>query len=154
MTDPYTRNPFEVLRLDPSAPSAEVVQHAGALRQRAAGEADVAAIRQAVQALTGRPEERRLHELLTHPRPCYRWGALDRFQAAFRRLAPAAAAPDTPCPALDLEEVASLLRALAVEQWEPPPLPFTRPEPPSPPDEIEREIVEALWQALLYDSRA
>src|ERR671932_293262 len=123
MTDPYTHNPFELLRLDPTTPGAQVVQHAGALRQRAAAEADVAAIRQAVQALTGRPEERLLLELLTHPGPHYRSPALARFQAAFRRLPPPpAAAPDAPCPPLDLEEVAALLRALAVEEWEPAPL--------------------------------
>ncbi len=80
-------NPFEVLRLDPTASDEEVVRQAGRLRQRAADEAEVAALRQAVQTLTGRPEERRLHQLLTHPRPCYHHPALERFVTAFRRRA-------------------------------------------------------------------
>jgi hypothetical protein len=86
-------NPFEVLRLDPAAPAEEVVRQAGRLRQRATDEAAVAALRQAVQALTGRAEERGLHELLTHPRPRYHWPHLERFAAAFRR--PPAAAEET-----------------------------------------------------------
>jgi hypothetical protein len=84
MSNP-TPNPFEVLRLDPAATDEEAVRQAGRLRQRAADEAEVAALRQAVQTLTGRPDERRLHQLLTHPGPCYRWPALDRLVAAFRR---------------------------------------------------------------------
>lgn len=79
------KNPFEVLRLDPSASDEEVVRQGGRLRQRAADEETLAAIRQAVQALTANAEDRQLHSLLTHPRPCYRWPALERFAAAFRR---------------------------------------------------------------------
>ncbi len=97
-----TTNPFEVLRLDPTAPAEEVVRQAGRLRQRATDETTVAAIRQAVQALTGRPEERLLHELLTHLAPCHAWPALERFTAAFRR--PPLPSGETPatCPPLDL----------------------------------------------------
>ena len=61
-------NPFEALRLDPSSSEEEVVKQAARLRQRAADEAELAEVRQAVQALTGRPEDRLLHALLTHPR--------------------------------------------------------------------------------------
>jgi hypothetical protein len=93
-------NPFEVLRLDPATPADEVVRQAGRLRQRAADEATVAAIRQAVQALTGRPEERLLHELLTHPAPCHAWPALERFTAAFRRPPLPAAEAQAACPPL------------------------------------------------------
>ena len=55
-------NPFEALRLDPSASEEEAVKQAARLRQRAADEAELTAVRQAVQALTGRPEDRLLLE--------------------------------------------------------------------------------------------
>jgi hypothetical protein len=125
-------NPFEVLRLDPATPPEEVVRQAGRLRQRATDESAVAAIRQAVQALTGPPEERALQALLTHPRPCYAWPALDRFTAAFRRLPPPAAPSDQGEPALDLADVAALLGL-----------------PDLPSEEVEQQVVEALWRCLL-----
>ena len=49
-----TPNPYEVLRLDPSATEEEIVRQAGKLRQRSTPE-ELAAIRQATQAaLTSR----------------------------------------------------------------------------------------------------
>jgi hypothetical protein len=87
------QNPFEVLRLDPATPADEIVRAAAQLRQRATDEATVAAIREAVQALTGSAEVRRLHELLTHPAPRYHWSAMEQLAAAFWRspsLGPAA----------------------------------------------------------------
>jgi hypothetical protein len=147
-------NPFEVLRLDPATPAEEVVRQAGRLRQRAADEAAVAAIRRAVQALTGRPEERQLHELLTHPAPCHARPALERFAAAFRRPPlPAGEAPP-PCPPPDPAEVAALLRPLAAAELDAPPPPF---EPVAEPDdraEVVRQTVEGVWQALPFDMRA
>src|SRR5262249_62352551 len=94
-------------------PTEEVVRHAGRLRQRASDEATVAAIRQAVQALMGRAEDRLLHELLTHPGPCHDWPALERFATAFRRppLPSAEASPTR--PPLALAEGSALLRPLA-----------------------------------------
>jgi hypothetical protein len=127
MSEPAA-NPFEVLRLGPDAPDDEVVRQAGRLRQRAADEAEVAALRRAVQALTGRPDERRVHQLLTHPHPCYHWPALDRFVAAFRR---APAADPTPHPP-NLAELAVLLG----------------------PGADERRVIEALWRILLADPQA
>ena len=47
-------NPFEILRLDPSASEEEIVRQAGRLRQRATDGPALNAIRQAVQALTAR----------------------------------------------------------------------------------------------------
>src|SRR6516225_9773440 len=93
-------NPFEVLRLDPSATEEEVVRQAARLRQRAADEAELTAVRQAVQALTGPPEEWRLHALLTHPRPAHASPALDKFAAAFRRSPAGGPAPVVPGPDL------------------------------------------------------
>jgi hypothetical protein len=132
------QNPFEVLRLDPATPLEEVVRQAGRLRQRAAGEDAVAAIRQAVQALTGPAEERTLRALLTHPRPCYAWPGLDRFVAAFRRLLPSAV-PQEAEPRLNLADIAALLRSQELPDGTAPLLS----------EEVERQVVEVLWRCLL-----
>src|SRR5437868_2432650 len=108
-------NPFEALRLDPSASEEEVVKQAARLRQRAADEAELTAIRQAVQALTGRAEDRLLHALRTHPRPGHAAAALEKFAAAFRR-APAASGEPPTVPPLDRKEFAELLQAVIVEE--------------------------------------
>jgi hypothetical protein len=81
----FDPNPFEVLRLDPTTPADEIVRAAARLRQRATDETTIAAIRQAVQALTGPADQRRLHELFTHPSPRYDWPAVDEFATAFWR---------------------------------------------------------------------
>jgi hypothetical protein len=148
----HEANPFEVLRLDPTTPDGQVVAQAGALRQRATDEETVTAIRQAVQALTGRPEERILFQWLTHPNPCYQARSLERLAAAFRRAPPSTAAPPS-CPPLDLVEFAALLRPLAAEEWALSPLPLEPVGGDEPPEEIQRQIVEALWQSLLHDNR-
>jgi hypothetical protein len=100
---PSDANPFEVLRLDPTTPTEEIVRAAALLRQRAADEQSVAEIRQAVQALTSSAEERRLCELLTHAQVRYNWPALQEFARAFRR------APAGTPPPVDIEQ---LLQAL------------------------------------------
>jgi hypothetical protein len=145
-------NPFEVLRLDPAASEEEVVRQAGRLRQRATDEAALNAIRQAVQALTGRPEDRRLHALLTHPAPAYHSAALDRFAAAFRR-PPQAAAPG-PCPPLDFQEFQALFYAQVCADLEMTPSPFEPVSGEEEPDEVRRQTAEVLWQSLLFDPRA
>ncbi len=104
MNNPYRQNPFEILHLDPSADNQEVIAQAGRLRQRAIGEPEVTALRQAVQALTGAAEERFVQQMLTHPRPCCHWPDLDRFRAAFRRPPQPAAGELPPCPSLDVHE--------------------------------------------------
>ena len=146
-------SPFEVLRLPPTATEEEVVRQAGRLRQRASGEAALNAIRQAVQALTGRAEDRALCALLSHPRPCYQWPALEKFAAAFRR-APAAEAGAAACPPFDAEELTSLLLAALAEELDLPPLPFEVPPAAEDAAEIQRQTAEALWQSLLCDMRA
>lgn len=145
-------NPFEVLRLAPSAAEEEIVRQAGRLRQRATEEAARNAIRQAVQALTARAEDRLLFALLTHPSPRHHWPALERFLAAFRR--PPAADPTEPCPPLDLEEFAGLVRELVVEELKLPPLAFESMPAAETAEEIERQTAEALWQSLLFDPGA
>ena len=146
-------NPFEVLRLDPSSSEEEIVKQAARLRQRAADEAELTAVRQAVQALTGRPEDRLLHALLTHPRPGHAAPALERFAAACRR-APAATGEAPPVPAVDLREFAELLQVLLVEEMDFTPPPFEAPAAAEDPEEIRRRTAEALWQGLVYDPRA
>lgn len=152
MSEP-SEGPFEVLRLPPTATEEEVVRQAGRLRQRAPGEAALNAIRQAVQALTGRAEDRALLALLTHRRPCYSWPALEKFAAAFRR-APAAEPGAAACPPFDAEELTALLLAALAEELDLPPLPFEGPAAVEDADEIRRQTAEALWQSLLGDMRA
>jgi hypothetical protein len=148
-----TENPFEILRLDPSATEEEIVRQAGRLRQRATDEATRNAIRQAVQVLTARAEDRQRFALLTHPAPRHHWPALERFAAAFRR-PPVATRSVEPCPPLDLEEFAGLLRVLVAEELELPSLSLEPMTAGEPPEEIERQTMEALWQSLLFDPGA
>jgi hypothetical protein len=146
-------NPFEILRLDPSATEEEIVRQAGRLRQRATDEATRNAIRQAVQALTARAEDRELLALLAHPRPCHHWPALERFAAAFRR-PPAATGPAPACPPLDIEDLTDIFSGLIAEELELPPLPFEPIASSEALREIERQSAEALWQSLLFDPGA
>lgn len=148
-----TANPFEILRLDPSATEEEIVRQAGRLRQRATDEATRNAIRQAVQALTARTEDRQLLALLTHPRPCHHWPALERFAAAFRR-PPTATGSAEACPPLDMDEFADILSRLIVQELELPPLSFESIACGETPQEIDRQTAEALWQSLLFDPGA
>ncbi len=147
-------NPFEVLRLDPTVPDEEVVRQAGRLRQRAGDEATVAAIRQAVQALIGRPEERLVHALLTHPAPCHAFPTLDRLTTAFRRPPMPTVQIPPACPAPDLSEVASLLRPLAAAEFDVAAPPFESVGEADDTVEIVKQTIEGLWQALPFDTRA
>jgi hypothetical protein len=148
------RNPFEVLRLDPTASEEEVVRRAAQLRRRASDEAAVTELRRAVQLLTGgRPEDRQLLSLLTHPRPGYAAPALERFAAAFRRPPAAAEAPEQRLE-LDLAEFAGCMALSLAEELDSPQLPF---EPVAAGDdagEIGRQTDEVLWQSLIIDSGA
>jgi hypothetical protein len=146
-------NPFEALRLGPSASEEEIVRQAARLRQRAADEAELTTIRQAVQALTGKAEDRLLHALLTHPRPAHAAAALDRFARAFRR-APAAEGEPAAAPMLDIKDFADLLQAILVEEFDLTPPPFETVAVGEDPEEIHRQAGEALWQSLVFDTRA
>ncbi len=144
-------NPFELLRLDPGASEEEIVRQAGRLRQRAADEATLDAVRQAVQTLTSSPENRLLHALLTHPRPGHVAPALEKFVAACRRPpAPAAAPP----PTFDEAEFLRLLFVRVAEGLEGGPTPFEPSGSEEGPEEIQRQSAEAMWISLIYDSRA
>src|SRR5258707_724274 len=108
-------NPFEVLKIDPASSDEEIVRRAGQLRQTASDEETLTAVRQAVQALTGKPEERALHALLTYPGPVHRWPALERLASAFRRPPVSEQAAPVETPVIDLAEVAALVRPLLIE---------------------------------------
>ena len=146
-------NPFELLHLDPSATEEEIVKQAARLRQRAADDAELTAVRQAVQALTGRAEDRLLHALLTHPRPAHAAAALEKFAAAYRR-APSAGLEPPAVPTLDLKDFADVLQAILVEELALAPASFEAPAAGEDPDEIRRQTGEALWQSLVFDMRA
>jgi hypothetical protein len=144
-------NPFDVLRLPPTASPEEVVRQGARLAQRAADETGRNRIRQAVRQLTGPDEERALHALLTHPTPEYDDPVLAQFQAAFRR--PPEVAGGSTCPALDLEEVRGLLLAAVAAQLPPPVLPLEPIKLTESADEIARQTAEALWQSLIGQPR-
>ena len=90
-----------------------------------------------------------LHALLTHPRPAVASVALNRFAAAFRR----APVSNTPCPELDREEFGRLLLQTAAEETNLPPAEFEPIAAGDDPDELRRQMTEAVWQSLLYDPR-
>jgi hypothetical protein len=146
-----TTNPFEVLRLDPGASEEEIVRQAGRLRQRAADEGSLDAIRQAVQTLTSSADSRLLHALLTHPRPGHGSASLERFVAAFRR--PPATA-EVAAPRFDEAEFLRLLFLRVAEGLESGPLPFEPSGSEEGPEEIQRQWAEAVWLSMIFDSRA
>lgn len=143
-------NPFEVLRLDPSATEEEIVRRAGQLRQSATEE-ELTAVRQAVQALTGRPEERRLWALLTHPGTVHDWPALARLEAAHRRPPPGANVEPSAPPTLDLAEVALLLRPLLLLELADDGLGLEPPVFEETPEEVLRQTVEGVWATLPFE---
>jgi hypothetical protein len=147
------RNPFEVLRLDPNASEEEIVRRAAQLRRRAGDEATLAELRRAVQALTGRLEDRQLLALLTHPRPGYAAPAFERLAALYRRppVADEAAESDL---SFDFAEFAELFAAALAEEIDAPQLPFEAVAADDGPDEIHLQSAEALWQALVVDGGA
>jgi hypothetical protein len=142
-------NPFEVLRLDPTATEEEIVRQAARLRQLAPDEGVLNTIRQAVQALTASADDRTLLALLTHPRPAHTSQALDRFTAVFRR--GPAKGPAPLCPPLDLEELTRCLCEAVATDLDWAPLQFEPVGGKEDSDEIDRQIAEALWHALLCD---
>jgi hypothetical protein len=145
-------NPFEMLRLLPSASEEDIVRQGARLCRRAADEAARNAIRQAVRQLTNSPQERSLHALLTHPQPEHDSADLQRLQATFRR-PPASTVPPPPVPILDLNEVKDLLCQCLAAQLEPVALPLEAVAEADDAEEIARQTTEALWQSLLSDMR-
>jgi hypothetical protein len=147
-----TDNPFELLRLPPTASDEEAVLQGERLCQQAPDEATRDAIRQAVRQLTGSAEERTLHALLTHPRPDHGNVELERFQDAFRE-PPKTETIAGALPALDVDEVRELLRHALAEELEPIPTPWEPVAADDTPEEIARQTAEALWQSLVSDMR-
>jgi hypothetical protein len=149
-----SENPFEVLKLDPMATEAEIVRQGGVMRQRAAGEEAQTAVRQAVQALTGRAEDRQLFALLTHAGPAHQWPALERLAAAFRHPPTGEQTAPVETPPLDLAEVAALLRPLLIQDLVDEPLPFELTPIDETPEEILKQTIEGVWQILPFEPGA
>ena len=143
-------NPFEVLRLDPGASEEEIVLQAGRLRQRLTDEAELTALRQAVQQLTSNVDERQLRAVLTHAAPEYVSGVLDRLVATFRRLPVADGAMDS-IATLDEEVFLELILSRAAEGLETPPGAFEAVTATEDAAEIEAQLGEAAWQCLIHD---
>ena len=148
------RNPFEVLKLDPSASEEEIVRRAGQLRQAAPDEETQTAVRQAVQMLTGRAAERALHALLTPPGPVHDWPSLERLEATFRRPPVSEQSTAAETPALDVAELAVIVRPFVIESLTDGPLPFEMPPIEETPEEILKQTLEALWQVLPFEPLA
>ena len=148
-------NAFETLKLNPSATEEEIVQQAGKIRQRTTDEATQSKIRQAVQQLTSTEEKRRLESLLTYQEPRYDWDAIVRLMNAHRR-PPAGEQVQSQeqCPPLDAKLLASLLREMWANELQSGELSFVPPRIEELPEELDRQTVEALWRALLYDPRS
>lgn len=150
-----SENPFEILRLAPTASEQEVMTQAERLCQRAGDEEARNRYREAARQLTATAEERELFALLTFPSAEHESRDLERFIAAHRRPPAGPLQEEKPVvPALDVDVVRGLvLQALAAD-LEPTPLPLAVVESGEPVEEINRQTAEALWQSLLSDMRA
>jgi hypothetical protein len=146
-------NPFEVLKLDPSASEEEIVRRAGLLRQSAT-EDEQTAIREAVRTLTGRPEERQLHALLAYARPVHDWPEVERFESAFRRPPVAEAVTVSASAPLDLEEFTAMLRPLLLAELTEPATTIDSSPVAETKEEILRQTVEGLVQLLPFEPGA
>lgn len=146
-------NPYEVLQLDPSATEAEIIEQAGKLRQRSTEEKTLTAVRQAVQQLTASSEQREVLALLSHPQPMYRWPAMERLLNANRRVPSSTSDEEKTSPPLDMDLIAKMLRALLAEELRPTALNYVQPRIDELPQEIDQQTINALCQALLYDTQ-
>lgn len=146
-----TETPFETLKLPPTATNEEIVRQGAALCRTTADESVRDAIRQAVRSLTEKDEDRVLQALLTHPNPEYHSAERERFIAAHRR--PPRSESQVSVPPLDIEEARTLLLSLLTNEPPAAPLPLERLAAVEPPEEIERQTAEALWQSLVAQPR-
>lgn len=144
-------NPFEVLRLDPTTPVEEALRHADRLIKETADEPLKARLKQASQQLSISPERAALAALLSPPRPGYNAAVLTEFVKAHG--SPPEGSPVSARPRLDEAEFRQrLLEAMAGELQpgtaELEALPIVESGA-----EIARQTAEAMWQALLSDTR-
>lgn len=146
-------NPFEILEVGPAATDDDVVKRAGEKRQRATTAAELAEVRRAVQALTASAKDRCLLSLLAHPRPAYNAPALVRLAQIYRS-SPLPASSNPACPAIDLAEFADLAAVRMAAELEPPQLPFAPVGSEEEPAEVRRQSAEAIWEGLIFDTRA
>lgn len=140
-------NPFEALKLPPSASAEDAVKQAARLARVAADEAARNRARQAIQELTSSAEAWALAALLTHPRPEYTNAEVERFIATHRR--PPASAGEVVVPGVDWDEVRGLLIDALADEQRFTPLPLERVEVAESAAEIDRQTAEAVWQGLV-----
>ncbi len=146
-------NPFEVLQLDPLASPEQIVEQAARLRETAADEAEQTRIREAVQALTGQPEDRDLAALFTFARPGYQLPERDRFVQTFRRSPVPATPTTTDIPPLDETDLAMLMLGGLSDELAAPPTPLETLPLEESAEEVRAQQAEALWQSLVHDTR-
>lgn len=145
------RNPFEILRLDPTASEAEIIQQAGRLRQRVTDDNELTLIRQAVQELTSSKEKRQLWALLTPPNPCHDLSAIDQLANAHRRAVETGTDAEVkPFPDLDMDELTALLRPILIRELQMEKEPLEMPPIDETLEEIDHQTVEGLWQELPF----
>lgn len=136
--------PFEVLRLPPTATAEQAVRQAARLTQLAPDEATRNRVRQAIQQLMASPQAWTLASLLAHPLPQYERPEVERFVAQHRR--PPAGLAAAPLPEVDWEE----LRAVRLDWLESQRSLPTLPLEPMPNAEAEEAPAEnTAWPRLV-----
>ena len=145
-------NPFEVLRLDPATSVEEAMRQADRLALETADEPLRQRLRQAAQQLTISPDRASLAALLTPPAPGYVSEALRDF--IVRHGAPPPGTPSEARPRLDEDEFRRRLLETIAGELSPGVAELEPLEIVESGAEIARQTAEAMWQALLSDTRA
>ena len=145
-------NPFEILRLDPTTSVEEAMRQADRLAGETADEPLRQRLRGAAQQLTISPDRAALAALLTPPAPGYSSDALREF--IVRHGSPPAGTPSEARPRLDLDEFRRRLLETIAGELSPGVAELEPLEITESGAEIARQTAEAMWQALLSDTRA
>ena len=145
-------NPFEVLRLDPTTSVEEAMRHADRLAGETTDEPLRQRLRQATQQLTASPDRAALAALLTPPAPGYASEDLRAFIAKYGP--PPAGTPAEARPRLDESEFRRRLLEAIAGELSPGVAELEPLEIAESGAEIARQTAEAMWQALLSDTRA
>jgi hypothetical protein len=145
-------NPFEVLRLDPATSVEEAIRLADRLAQETTDEPLRQRLRQAAQQLAISPDRAALAALLTPPAPAYSSETLHEFLV--RHGSPPTGTPSAALPALDEDEFRRRLLETIAGELSPGVAELEPLEITEGGAEIARQTAEAMWQALLSDTRA
>ena len=145
-------NPFEVLRLDPTASVEDAIRQADRLAQETADEPLKQRLRQAAHQLSSSPDRAALFALLTPPAPGYASEVLREF--IVRHGSPPVGTPTEARPRLDEDEFRRRLLETVADDLSPGVAELEPLEIAESGAEIARQTAEAMWQALLSDTRA